>query len=72
MCAGSKTKLGSDDVSLYLGYYGGRLTVGDKTFSNCENDKTVTFDEMVSVLAGLGADTLARMVVELVANGDEW
>lgn len=72
MCASSETTLKGKAVSVYMGYYGGSLSVGNKTFSvNAKGEPTVSEEEMIGILAKHKAKDLARMIVELVRDSEE-
>lgn len=75
MCAGSDAKLNGIGVSLYMGYYGGRITIGDNAFEKADykghREDSLSPDEMVKFLSTFSASKLAQLIVDLVENSDE-
>ena len=73
MCAGSSSKLGDKNVSVYMGWHGGSLSVGEAHYTVNPNHKgtKVSEEEMVKLLQGYRSEDLARLLVELVRDSDE-
>lgn len=80
MCAGSDGKLGELEVDVYMGYYGGRLTVGDVTYEQetavpdkerAEYRGPTAREKMVSTLLQFTPGQLADLLCQLVENANE-
>ena len=69
MCAGSEGKIKDKEVDIYMGYYGGSLSVGDDHFSVNGGNKTE--EEMIEILSKYDSADLARLMVELVRDSNE-
>ena len=70
MCARSEAKLRDRDVSLYMGYFGGRLAVGNNQFDSDKKGIT-SREEMIAFLAQYEPTELATLLVDLVLESYE-
>ena len=70
MCAGANGKIRDLDVSIYMGYYGGYLIVGDERF-DVSGEGTKDEYNMIEYLAGFSSGELAKLIVELTRDSDE-
>ena len=71
MCAGSESKVLNEEVSLYMGYYGGNISVGDKHYNVKEDEGNVDAGEMIKILSSYSSDKLAELIIDLVNNSEE-
>lgn len=71
MCAGSESKLGNEDVDIYMGYYGGSITVGDLHYSVNTKETECTKEEMIAALGKYSKEELAACIVDLIDNSNE-
>lgn len=74
MCAGSKGRIKDKNVTIYMGHYGGQLAVGDDVYAVDSDEPAVTLseDEMIDRLQRFGSVELARLLVELVRDSEEY
>ena len=76
MCAGGNTTIRKEEVSLYMGYYGGSLTIGNLTY-DVENEarnrdqKSCTRKEMMDKIKSFTKEEIAQMIIDLVDNSEE-
>lgn len=68
MCAGSNTNLKQHKVELYLGYYGGKITIGDVTF---KQGNTTERRRMFEFLSNFEKNDIISMFLDLIDNSDE-
>ena len=72
MCAGASFSLKKKEVSIYLGYYGNSLSVGDVDL--CRNSKKYAADRL-AMSAYLAEEFSKKDLIEalllIVDNGDE-
>ena len=79
MCANSEAKLRGHCVTLYLGFYGGEITIGTGdsqmhyTESESEFRKPSTHDaaQFVAELSQYKASELAQLIYDLIHNSGE-
>ena len=81
MCAGSEAKIGGVDVIVYMGYYGGSITLGDTQGKYRYNDKgrvkvwedenLVSREEMATRLLKFKKREIVEMILELIDNANE-
>lgn len=73
MCGGSQTKFLGHDVSVYMGYHGGSITIGDKFYSAVKKDSPneISAGEMIELLSKYSSKELANLIVDLIDNADE-
>jgi hypothetical protein len=65
MCGGSSFIMKGKDCSVYLGYYGGRVSVGNREITD-EGQK-----DLRMMFRGWSRDDLLEFLKEMVINGDE-
>jgi len=77
MCARSEAKLRAGDVEVYMGYYGGYISIGEKKYisEDCirvnKHDILITKPELMGILRRHKKKELCEMIVELIDNADE-
>jgi hypothetical protein len=72
MCAGANGRLRDKEVSIYMGYYGGNLRIGDAYYTvNEDEGKVMSESEMIDLLSKYKKKELATLIVELVRDSDE-
>jgi len=68
MCAGSKSKIGNDEVKIYMGYLGGEIIVGNIKYTECEKDKT----KIETKLNSYKKSDLVKLIIDLIDNSEEY
>ena len=74
MCAGSKAKVGETAIDVYMGYYGGRLDIGNRRYYQDKahpNAADFSREEAIRLLTAYGAEALAVLMVDLIDNSEE-
>ena len=70
MCAGSAAKIRGKDVSVYMGYYGGSMTVDEFTYK--VGDRTEgSREELIEKLCKYKKAELAELFADLIENAEE-
>ena len=72
MCAGASFSLKKKEVSIYLGYYGNSLSVGDVDL--CRNSKKYAADRLAMaehLAKAFTKEDLIEALLLIVDNGDE-
>lgn len=68
MCAGSNTIIKNEEVNVYMGYYGGRLSIGN---INYKDNNVKERPVMAAKLKSFKKDDLIEMILNLIDNADE-
>lgn len=71
MCAGSEAKIRDKDVDVYMGYYGGEITIDGKKYSQRKDEGNMSKSEMVKYLSEYNKEELALLIVDLIQNSEE-
>ena len=74
MCAGSNTKLRGEEVGIYMGYFGGHISIGDLHYYaeiNENKSKSCSKGEFINKLKTYTKDEIANMILDLVENSEE-
>ena len=71
MCAGSEAEIRGKKVSLYMGYYGGNISIGDIKYDVDKKKSKVSREELISCLEGFEKHELAILIADLIDNSDE-
>lgn len=74
MCAVSEVKIGDFEVRVYMGYYGGEITVRDDVFDvniKDEQEKLAIRKKIKDLLSGFSSIELAELILELIENSYE-
>ncbi len=75
MCAGSSGKIGDKKCSIYMGYYGGSLRIGDALYTVDTADRErecMSETEMIDYMTkNYTAQEIATMIVQMVRDSDE-
>jgi hypothetical protein len=71
MCGGSEANILGKSVNVYMGYYGGSITIGDNTYSVNKEQGNTTAGEMLEILSSYHPKELAQLVIDLIDNADE-
>lgn len=69
MCAGSKAVVGDVKVSLYMGYNGGDISIGDFKY---EVEDGVEQEVLAGELNKFTKDELVNLIVDLLNNSEEY
>jgi hypothetical protein len=70
MCAISEAKIRGKEVDIYMGYYGGDMSVGDTNYSvglNKEGNRS----DFIAGLSKYSSKELATLFADLVENAEE-
>jgi hypothetical protein len=73
MGAVSNVKIGELGVSVYMGYYGGRISVGDIKFDTKKDKEKLAADRAATkkALLNFSQDKLADFILDLVTESIE-
>jgi hypothetical protein len=76
MCGGSEGKIRDKAYDVYLGYYGGTLTINGITLSVTPNEhgpgKSIEgLDDMRKYLKSYKKDELVEFIIDIIMHGDE-
>jgi len=69
MCSNSKATIRDEQVSIYLGYNGGKIAIGDFKYSEYGTESTR--DELISRLSVFDKEELAALIADLINNSWE-
>ena len=67
MCAGASLTIRGDEVSVYMGYHGGRLEIGDVEYKSGKSDR----EEIFKKLSSYKKDEIISMILDIVDEADE-
>lgn len=70
MCASSNAQIRNHDVSVYMGYYGGAITIGDLVEYDVSQSEG-TKDELIACLDKFKKVELTTLIADLIDNAAE-
>lgn len=71
MCAESDAKLRGKEVRIYMGYFGGDISVGDMVYDVDKEKSKCTREEMIAELENYEKEELAACIVDLIDNSED-
>ena len=69
MCAESDAEIRGKKVSVYMGYYGGNISIGDLEYD--VDGKQATREDLISCLNEFTKEELSILIADLIDNSDE-
>lgn len=70
MCAGSEAVIGSEEVSVYMGYHGGNIRVGEMLYDTA-NENTSTKEQFIEYMNKFTKKQLIQLIADLIENSKE-
>ena len=70
MCAGSEAVIGKEEVSVYMGYYGGNIRVGEMLYDTA-NKNTSTKEQFIEYMNKFTKKQLIQLIADLIKNSKE-
>ena len=70
MCAGSEAVIGKEEVSVYMGYDGGNIRVGEMLYDTA-NKNTSTKEQFIEYMNKFTKKQLIQLIADLIENAKE-
>lgn len=70
MCARSDAVICKEQASVYMGYYGGKIMVGEMIY-NTADENTATKEQFIEYMNKFTKKQLIQLIADLIENSEE-